>query len=330
MDRIPLNVTLTLFHTPEGKVTVNTEVINDTVWLTAQTIADIFDIDVAGIPAMVQAAYPDAGAKAAAKQGKVAFAVSSEDKKGNIIYPIDVVMAIGYRANTEKAALFRQWANAVLREYDINGYAFNAPRIKTGHNALGQEVFTSLVSTLDTARASEIYLRRQLDAIFARCGIDYSSHSPDIRNGYASIQNSFYYAITGQTAPEIIETHADPAKENMGLKTWKRAPDGHILKADAHVAENYLTAEQANGLAEALRACLLYVSRLNLAGRTWTMEEFTQTIDQFLKFYGYPILKHKGTVSHQQALEKANQAYDAYFPDHRKTHPHKQEKAVTG
>ena len=219
---------------------------------------------------------------------------------------------MGYRVNSRRATHFRIWATGVLKEYMTKGFALDDERLKQGRTAFGKDYFRELLERVRSIRASERRIWQQITDIFAECSLDYDRNAPLTHEFYAMVQNRFHYAITGQTAAEIIYTNADRHKEHMGLTTWKNAPDGRILKSDVVVAKNYLTEPQIRQLERAVTGYFDYIEDLIERENTFTMQEFSASVNEFLAFRRYDILPDKGKISRQCAIDKAEAEYDAF------------------
>lgn len=227
-------------------------------------------------------------------------------------YNLDAIISVGYRVNSRRATQFRIWATKVLKEYMIKGFALDDDRLKQGKEAFGKDYFRELLERVRSIRASERRIWQQITDIFAECSVDSDKNSQITRDFFAMVQNKFYYAITGQTAAEIIYYNADREKEHMGLKTWKNAPDGRILKSDVSVAKNYLDADQIRKLERTVSGYFDYVEDLIEDEHIFTMEEFAKSINEFLSFRRYQILTDKGSVSMPDAKAKAGAEYDEF------------------
>lgn len=227
-------------------------------------------------------------------------------------YNLDVIISVGYRVNSRRATQFRIWATGVLKEYMIKGFVLDDERLKQGKTAFGKDYFRELLERVRSIRASERRIWQQVTDIFAECSIDYDKDAPITHEFYAMVQNKFHYAITGKTAPEIIYSGADHTKENMGLTTWKNAPDGRILKADVGIAKNYLDERQIRQLERTVTGYFDYIEDLIERENVFTMEDFAKSINEFLAFRRYDILPDKGRVTKQAALEKAAAEYDRF------------------
>ena len=227
-------------------------------------------------------------------------------------YNLDAIISVGYRVNSIKATRFRMWATKILREYIQKGFVLDDERLKQGETTFGKDYFKELLERVRSIRASERRIWQKITDIFAECSIDYDKNSEITKDFYATIQNKFHYAIVGKTAPEIIYSKADNTKENMGLTTWKNSPDGRILKTDVIVAKNYLELDEIKRLERLVVGYFDYVEDVIERENTFTMEEFARSVNEFLKFRKYQILKDKGKVSKKQAIEKAEKEYDIF------------------
>ena len=233
-------------------------------------------------------------------------------KRNVEFYNLDAIISVGYRVNSQKATKFRIWATAILKEYIQKGFVLDDERLKQGNTVFGKDYFRELLERIRSIRASERRIWQQITDIFAECSIDYDPKSQTTRQFYAMVQNKFHYAIAGQTAAEIVYNSADHTKENMGLTTWKYAPDGRILKSDVTVAKNYLPEEQIRRLERAITGYFDYIEDLVERENTFTMEEFAASVNEFLAFRRYKILKDNGRISRRQAEEKAAAEYSEF------------------
>lgn len=227
-------------------------------------------------------------------------------------YNLDAIISVGYRVSSPKATKFRQWATKILNEYIKKGFVLDDERLKQGTAVFGKDYFRELLERIRSIRASERRIWQQITDIYAECSIDYDKNSPTTHDFYAMIQNRFHYAITGQTAAEIIYTKADHTKEHMGLTTWKNAPDGRILKSDVSIAKNYLQEKEIRQLERAVTGYFDYIEDLIERENTFNMEQFAASVNEFLTFRKYQILPDKGRISSVQAKVKAESEYDIF------------------
>lgn len=205
-----------------------------------------------------------------------------------------MIIAVGYRVSSPKATKFRQWATKILNEYIKKGFVLDDERLKQGTAVFGKDYFRELLERVRSIRASERRIWQQITDIYAECSVDYDKNSPTTRDFYAMIQNRFHYAITGQTAAEIIYTKADHRKEHMGLTTWKNAPDGRILKSDVSIAKNYLQEKEIRQLERAVTGFFDYIEDLIERENTFNMSQFSESVNEFLTFRRYQIYRTKG------------------------------------
>ena len=228
-----------------------------------------------------------------------------------------MIIAVGYRVSSVRATRFRQWATKVLNEYIRKGFVLDDNRLKQGNAVFGKDYFRELLERVRSIRASERRIWQQITDIYAECSIDYNRDSPTTKEFYAMVQNRFHYAITGQTAAEIIYSSADHTKDHMGLTTWKYAPDGRILKSDVSIAKNYLTEKQIRQLERTVTAYFDYIEMQIERENTFTMEQFAASVNRFLTFNDYRILPDRGRISAAQAKKKAEQEYELFNPTQR-------------
>jgi hypothetical protein len=301
-----------IYNTPEENVSVNAITKDETIWLTQKAMAELFDCTTDNISFHLKNIYADGelNENSTTEEFSVVQQEGTRKVKRKIkFYNLDAIISVGYRVNSRKATHFRIWATGVLKEYMIKGFAMDDERLKQGKTAFGKDYFRELLERVRSIRASERRIWQQITDIFAECSIDYDKDAQVTRDFYAMVQNKFHYAITGQTAAEIIHSKADRNKENMGLTTWKNAPEGRILKSDVTVAKNYLEEKQIKQLERAISGYFDYIEDLIERENTFTMEEFSESINEFLSFRKYKILKDKGSISKKQADAKAEEEY---------------------
>ena len=227
-------------------------------------------------------------------------------------YNLDAIISVGYRVNSIKVTCFRMWATKILREYIQKGFVLDDERLKQGETTFGKDYFKELLERVRSIRASERRIWQKITDIFAECSIDYDRNSEITKDFYATIQNKFHYAIVEKTAPEIIYSKVDNTKENMGLTNWKNSPDRRILKTDVIVVKNYLELDEIKRLERLVVGYFDYVEDIIERENTFTMEEFATSVNEFLEFRKYQVLKDKGKISKRQAIEKAEKEYDIF------------------
>ena len=276
-----------IYNTPEENVSVNAVIKDETIWLTQKAMAELFGVGVPAISKHLANIYAEGELNEISTVSKMEIVQQegSRDIKRNMeFYNLDAIISVGYRVNSRKATNFRIWATGILKEYMIKGFAMDDERLKQGKTAFGKDYFKELLERVRSIRASERRIWQQITDIFAECSIDYDKDSQTTHDFYAMVQNKFHYAITGQTAAEIIDTKADHTKEHMGLTTWKNSPDGRILKSDVTIAKNYLDEKQIRQLERAVTGYFDYIEDLIERENTFTMTEFAASINEFLAF----------------------------------------------
>lgn len=301
-----------IYQSSEEDVSVNAVIRDETIWLTQKSMAELFDVDVPAISKHLTNIYADGELMKDSTISKMEI-VQREGtrhvKREQNFYNLDAIISVGYRVNSRRATQFRIWATSVLKEYMIKGFAMDDDRLKQGKTVFGRDYFRELLERVRSIRASERRIWQQITDIFAECSIDYDKNAQITHDFYAMVQNKFHYAIVGQTAAEIVYTKADRTKENMGLTTWKNAPEGRILKSDVVVAKNYLEEKQIRQLERAVTGYFDYIEDLIERENTFTMEEFAASVNEFLAFRRYDILRDKGKISGKMAKEKAAVEY---------------------
>lgn len=304
-----------LYKAENEDVSVNALVKDETIWLTQKAMAELFAVDIPAISKHLSNIYAEGELLQDATISKMEIVQqegSRQVKRVQNFYNLDAIISVGYRVNSIRATHFRKWATSVLKEYMIKGFAMDDDRLKMGKTLFGKDYFRELLERVRSIRASERRIWQQVTDIYAECSIDYDRTAPTTKDFYAMVQNKFHYAITGQTGAEIVYSRADHTKENMGLSTWKNAPDGRILKSDVTVAKNYLTEQQIRQLERAVSGYFDYIEDLIERENTFTMEQFALSINEFLAFRRYDILPDKGRISHKTAEKKAFEEYDIF------------------
>ena len=309
---------MVLYYSDEGDVSVDAYIKDESIWITQKAMAELFGVDKSGISRHLKKIFESSEldekvvvAKIATTSPHGAIPGKTQDKE-SMFYNLDAIISVGYRVNSIKATKFRIWATTVLKEYMTKGFVLDDDRLKQGKTAFGKDYFRELLERVRSIRASERRIWQQITDIFAECSIDYTKESEAAYHFYATIQNKFHYAITDHTAAEIIYESADHEKEHMGLTTWKNAPDGRILKSDVSIAKNYLDEKQIRRLERAVTGYFDYIEDLIERENVFTMEDFEMSVNAFLEFRQYKILKDNGRISHKQAMEKANAEYEIF------------------
>ncbi|MDR1016235.1 MAG: virulence RhuM family protein [Coriobacteriales bacterium] len=301
-----------LFSSANGDVRIEVLYSGETLWLSQKRLAELFDVDRSVITKHLKNIFESGELQE--NQVCANFAHTAEDGKtyDTKFYNLDAIISVGYRVNSLRATAFRKWATGVLKEYMQKGFALDDERLAQGKTLLGKDYFRELLERIRSIRASERRIYQQITDIFQECSIDYDRNSPVTHEFFAMVQNKFHYAITGKTAPEIISTSADKNEPNMGLKTWKHSPDGRILRSDVTIAKNYLDGQQLRRLERAVSGFFDYIEDLVEDENTFTMQEFADSVNEFLEFRRFRILPDKGRISKQQADKIAVAEYDEF------------------
>lgn len=301
-----------LYSMPDEQGKVQVIVKDGTIWCTQKAMAQFFGVDRSVITKHLKNIFDSGELRQESVCAKNALTAADGKKYQTTLYNLDAIISVGYRVNSIKATKFRQWATSVLKEYITKGFALDDERLKQGTAVFGKDYFRELLERVRSIRASERRIWQQITDIYAECSTDYDKSSPTTRDFYAMIQNRFHYAITGMTAAEIIYTRADHTKDHMGLTTWKHAPDGRVLKSDVSIAKNYLQPEQIKRLERAVTGFFDYIEDLIERENTFTMDQFSASVNKFLEFRNYHILPDKGKISAAEAKAKAEQEYDIF------------------
>ena len=301
-----------LYNLPEENGKVQVIIRDETLWCTQKAMAQLFGVDRTVVSKHLKNIFESSELQQDSVCAK--FAHTAEDGKiyNTQFYNLDAVISVGYRVNSLQATRFRQWDTKILNEYIKKGFALDDERLKQGTAVFGKDYFRELLERVRSIRTSERRIWQQITDIYAECSIDYDKNSPTTHDFYAMIQNRFHYAITGQTAAEIIYTKADHTQEHMGLTTWKNAPDGRILKSDVSIAKNYLQENEIRRLERAVTGYFDYIEDLIERENTFNMEQFAASVNEFLTFRKYQILPDKGRISAVQAKAKAESEYDIF------------------
>lgn len=304
-----------VYQTADENISINAIIKDDTIWLSQKAMAELFGCSADNISLHLKNIY-DEGELLQTSTAED-FSVVQKEGERNVtrsisFYNLDAIISVGYRVNSHRATQFRIWATGILKEYMQKGFVMDDERLKQGKTLFGKDYFRELLERIRSIRASERRIWQQITDIFAECSIDYDKNAEFTQEFYAMIQNKFHYAITKQTAAEIIYDRADHQKEHMGLTTWKYAPEGRILKSDTSVAKNYLDEKQIRQLERAVNGYFDYIEDLVERENTFTMKEFATSVDEFLSFRRYDILKDKGRVSRKMAVAKAAAEYDIF------------------
>ena len=301
-----------LYNLPDENGKVQVIIRDETLWCTQKAMAQLFGVDRTVISKHLKNIFDSSELQQDSVCATIAHTAEDGKTYNTQFYNLDAIISVGYRVNSLQATRFRQWATKILNEYIKKGFVLDDDRLKQGKTIFGVDYFRELLERVRSIRASERRIWQKITDIYAECCIDYDKNSPTTHDFYAMIQNRFHYAITGQTAAEIIYHKADHTKEHMGLTTWKNSPDGRILKSDVSIAKNYLQEKEIRQLERAVTSYFDYIEIQIERQNAFTMEQFAASVNKFLTFNDYRILPDKGRISAAQAKAKAEQEYDIF------------------
>ncbi len=301
-----------LYNMPDADGKVQVVIKDETLWCTQKAMAQLFGVGVPAISKHLKNIFEEGELVADSVISKMETTAADGKNYTTTYYSLDAIIAVGYRVSSLKATRFRQWATKILNEYIKKGFAMDDERLKQGNAVFGKDYFRELLERVRSIRTSERRIWQQITDIYAECSTDYDKNSPTTRDFYAMIQNRFHYAITGQTAAEIIYSKADHTKDHMGLTTWKNAPDGRVLKSDVSIAKNFLQEKEIRQLERAVTGFFDYIEDLIERENTFNMAQFSASVNEFLTFRRYQILPDKGKISAAQAKKKAEEEYDIF------------------
>ena len=307
-----------LYNMPDADGKVQVVIKGETLWCTQKAMAQLFGVGVPAISKHLKNIFAEGELIKDVVVSKMEIttqhgAIEDKTQTHSVdFYHLDSIIAVGYRVNSLKATKFRQWATKILSEYIKKGFAMDDERLKQGSAVFGKDYFRELLERVRSIRASERRIWQQITDIYAECSTDYDKNSPTTHDFYAMIQNRFHYAITGQTAAEIIYSKADHTKDHMGLTTWKNAPDGRVLKSDVSIAKNYLQEKEIRQLERAVSSYFDYIENQIERHNAFNMKQFAASVNKFLTFNDYQILPDKGKISAAQAKKKAEEEYDVF------------------
>ena len=301
-----------LYNMPDADGKVQVVIKGETLWCTQKAMAQLFGVGVPAISKHLKNIFDEGELAADSVISKIETTAAYGKNYTTTFYSLDAIIAVGYRVSSLKATRFRQWATKILNEYIKKGFAMDDERLKQGTAVFGKDYFRELLERVRSIRASERRIWQQITDIYAECSTDYDKNSPTTKDFYAMIQNRFHFAITGQTAAEIIYSKADHTKGHMGLTTWKNAPDGRVLKSDVSIAKNYLQEKEIRQLERAVTGFFDYIEDLIERENTFNMAQFSASVNEFLTFRRYQILPDKGKISAAQAKKKAEEEYDIF------------------
>lgn len=314
-DKLIGNEKNILFYNDEdGNTKVEVLLENEDVWLNTEALSTLFNIDRSGIVKHINNIYRDEELEEKSTCAKIEQVQKEGNRNVKRVYPyynLDMIISIGFRVNSKKAIKFRAWANKIIKDYMVQGFALNDERFMKARRS-DQEYFKRLLERIKLIRTSERMFYQKITDIFAECSIDYDKDSDMAITFYKTIQNKFHFAITGQTAAEIVYNRVDAKKDNMGLTTWENSPDGKILKSDVIIAKNYLDEKEIKNLNNLVNLFLDIAENNAERNIAMYMNDWKNEVENALKVFHYDILEGKGKISHKQAKEKAESEYEKY------------------
>ena len=309
-----LSSNILLYKTKQGEARVEVVFNNETFWMSQKRMAEFYDVDVRTINYHLTQIFESGELEESATIRKIGIVQTEGNREVNrpqMLYNLDAIIAVGYRVNSYQATQFRIWATSILKEMIVKGFALDDERLKQGKH-FGKDYFDDLLERIREIRASERRYYQKITDIYAECSADYDPKSETTQQFFKMVQNMMHWAVTHQTAAEIIYSRADAEMPHMGLTTWKNAPDGRVQKSDTIVAKNYLSDKEVDAL-NRLSTAFLDMAELRAQRQiVATMADWKKQLDDFLNLYGYDKLNDAGTISAEQAKEKAYAEYDKF------------------
>ena len=305
MDNKNLQITnhdFFIYRDSNNDIKVSVMLINNDIWLTQNLIAELFGVGRSTITEHINNILNSGELDENNTVGKTDI---DNSKKPVKIYNLDMIIAVGYRVNSKKATNFRIWATKILKEYMIKGVVMDDERLKNPNYIFGEDYFEETLERIRNIRSSERRFYQKITDIYSSCSVDYDKDSEITKEFFKTVQNKLHYAITGNTAAEIIYNRVDSEKENMGLTNWKNSPDGLIYKYDVIIAKNYLNEEEMNNLKDLTNLFLVFAEDEAKQRHVMTMKDWIDATDDLLKFRRKEILNNSGSISHKEAVEKA-------------------------
>ena len=306
-----------LYKNPKGDIKVDVWLQDETIWMPQKKIAELFDVNVPAISKHLKNIFDNGelDKKATVSNMEIVQKESGRDvKRKTEFYNLDAIIAVGYRVNSKRATQFRIWATQVLKEFVIKGYTMDVERLKNPKPIFGQDYFQEQLEKLRDIRSSERRLYQKITDIYAECSIDYEYDSETTKKFFATVQNKLHWAITHQTAAEIIVSRADHKKEEMGLTSWKNSPNGKIRKSDVVIAKNYLSGKELKPLNRIVTMYLDYAEDQAEQGNVMTMKDWAGKLNAFLQFNQKDILHNAGKVTAAIAKSFAESEFEKYRP----------------
>ena len=312
MDNNNQNSDFILYTSQDGEVRVDVFVNNETVWLTQKAMQELFDRSKSTVSEHISNVFKEGELDEIQVVRK--FRTTADDGKDYEVsfYNLDVIISVGYRIKSQRGTQFRIWATKTLKEFIIKGFVIDDKRLKQGGQVFGKDYFEELLERIREIRASERRFYQKITDIYAQCSIDYDLKSDLTLNFYKTVQNKLHWAITGNTAAEIIDSRANSENPNMGLTTWKNSPNGKILKSDTNIAKNYLSEKEISELNRLVELYLNFAELQSERNIPMKMNEWIEALDSFLKINRYDLLNNPGKISHDIAIKKAESEYSKF------------------
>ncbi|MFH1385824.1 MAG: virulence RhuM family protein [Patescibacteria group bacterium] len=301
-----------LYTTPNGKVKIEIFLHNENIWLTQSKIAELFGIERSVITKHLQNIFDSAELKENSVCANFAHTADDGKTYKTKFYNLDAILSVGYRVNSKQATQFRIWATERLKEYIIKGFTMNDEKLKDPYNIFGKDYFEEQLARIRNIRSSERRFYQKVTDIYAQCSIDYDQNEEITKQFFATVQNKLHFAISGQTAAEIIYARVGSAKPNMGLTSWKNSPKGAIRITDVAIAKNYLDEKELDGLNRIVTMYLDYAEMQAQKGIAMRMNDWVEKLDAFLRFNEREILADNGKISHEVAVALAEGEYEKY------------------
>lgn len=301
-----------MYHKPGGSVNVEILLQDETLWMQQSRIAELFAVDRTVISKHLRNIFQEGELDENSVCAKIAHTAADGKKYNTKFYNLDAILSVGYRVNSRQATMFRIFASQVLKEYLIKGFAMDDERLKNPENIFGKDYFDEQLERIRDIRSSERRFYQKITDIYCQCSADYDLNASETKHFFATVQNKLHYATTQHTAAEIVYERADSSKKNMGLTSWKNAPDGAIRKSDVSIAKNYLNEKEIKNLNEIVTMYLDYAERQAKRGIVMYMKDWAERLDAFLQFNEEEILQDKGKVTHAIAKAFAENEFEKY------------------
>lgn len=310
-EQNPQSNDIIFYTTPDGQVNIEVFFLGETFWLSQKKMADLFNVEVNTVNYHLKEIFKTLELEEDAVIRKIRTTAADGKNYITNFYSLDAIIAVGYRVNSYQATQFRIWATKTLREYIIKGFVLDDDRLKQGKK-FGQDYFEELLERIREIRASERRFYLKITDIYEQCSIDYNKDAEITQTFFKTVQNKLHWAITGKTAAQLIKDRADASKPNMGLQTFKNAPDGKVLKSDISTAKNYMSEKEIKELERVVVMYLDYAELQAARQIPMKMADWIQKLDAFLKFNEYEILQDAGKVRHDVAIRLAEKEYEKF------------------